>query len=97
MSRPISDAWPELETLLGQAPEVLLGLDFDGTLAPIASSPDHVQLDPKVRETLRRLAVSPRCTLAIVSGRNRHELQTLVGVPDIYYAGNHGLEVSGPG
>jgi trehalose 6-phosphate phosphatase len=97
MSRPISEAWPELEALLQQAPQVLLGLDFDGTLAPIASIPSDVRLDPKVREMLCRLAATPRCSLAIVSGRNRNELQTLVGVPDIFYAGNHGLDVSGPG
>jgi trehalose-phosphatase len=97
MSRPISEAWPELDRLLNRPSSVLVGLDFDGTLTPIASSPEKVWLDSKVRQMLRRLAASQKCTLAIVSGRNRQELQALVGVPDIYYAGNHGLEISGPG
>ena len=37
------------------------------------------------------------CRLAIVSGRDRADLQARVGIPGLIYAGNHGLEISGPG
>ena len=35
--------------------------------------------------------------VAIVSGRERSDLQARVGIPGLVYAGNHGLEISGPG
>jgi trehalose-phosphatase len=35
--------------------------------------------------------------VAIVSGRERADLQARVGLPGLIYAGNHGLEISGPG
>jgi trehalose-phosphatase len=35
--------------------------------------------------------------VAIISGRAHAELRELVGIPAIVYAGNHGMEISGPG
>ena len=35
--------------------------------------------------------------MAIVSGRDRTDLQARVGIPGVVYAGNHGLDISGPG
>ena len=36
-------------------------------------------------------------SLALVSGRDRADLQARVDIPGFIYAGNHGLEISGPG
>ncbi len=74
---------------------VLLCLDYDGTLVPIAPRPDQAVLDEAGRRLLRALA--RRLPVAIVSGRARGALRKLVGVPSLYYVGNHGLEISGPG
>jgi alpha,alpha-trehalase len=74
---------------------VLLCLDYDGTLVPIASRPELATFDESGRRLLRALA--RRMPIAIVSGRARAALRTLVGVPSLYYVGNHGLEISGPG
>jgi trehalose 6-phosphate phosphatase len=35
--------------------------------------------------------------MMVISGRERADLQARVGVPGLIYAGNHGLEISGPG
>jgi trehalose-phosphatase len=74
---------------------VLLCLDYDGTLVPIAARPEQGTFDDSGRRLLRRLA--RRIPIAIVSGRARAALRKLVGVPSLYYVGNHGLEIAGPG
>ena len=71
-----------------------LCLDYDGTLVPIAPRPDQATFDDDGRALLRALA--GMFPVAIVSGRARAIVRSLVGVPSLYYVGNHGLEISGP-
>ncbi|HET8760588.1 MAG TPA: trehalose-phosphatase [Nitrospiria bacterium] len=73
---------------------VLLCLDYDGTLVPIAGRPELATFDDSGRRLLRGL--SRRMPVAIVSGRARAALRSLIGVPSLYYVGNHGFEISGP-
>ena len=47
-------------------------------------------------QLLRQLAQPDNVTLAIISGRSLDDLRQGVGLPDLIYAGNHGLEISGP-
>jgi len=71
--------------------------DYDGTLTPIVGRPDEAILSPTVREKLIALAQKPTFSVGIISGRSLSEVKALVGIEDIYYAGNHGLEIEGPG
>jgi alpha,alpha-trehalase len=73
----------------------ILFLDYDGTLIPIARRPELAALAPDMKGLLRSLA--GRFKVAIISGRSLFDLEKLVGVRGIYYVGNHGLEISGPG
>ena len=84
-----------LLSTLGRRP-LLLGLDFDGTLAPLASRPERARLTAAAKRLLARLAGRPDCEVAIVSGRELADLKARVGVPGLHYAGNHGLEIDGP-
>src|SRR5262245_42630073 len=97
MIRPLFDAASEIGAAIGRAPHLLLCLDFDGTLTPLVDDPADVHLAPHMERALRSLAQHERVSLALISGRNRNELQGHVGMPDVIYAGNHGLEISGPG
>jgi trehalose 6-phosphate phosphatase len=74
----------------------LIGLDYDGTLTPIVADPRLAHLDPAMRETLRTLAQCPQTQVAIISGRALTDVQARVAVPELTYAGNHGLEIAGP-
>ena len=66
-------------------------LDFDGTLAPMAPTPDTARIDPDCKESLALLA--PRIALtAVVSGRRADEIHRLVGIDGVVCSGNHGLE-----
>jgi len=72
-------------------------LDFDGTLAEIADRPEDVSLDPRLRDLLERLSHTPRVLVGIISGRALEDIRRHVGLEHILYAGNHGLELAGPG
>lgn len=75
--------------------QAALFLDYDGTLTPIVARPELAVLDETVRRTLVSLAA--RCPVAIVSGRDRADVQRLVGLDELIYAGSHGFDIRGPG
>jgi trehalose 6-phosphate phosphatase len=87
----------ELEDRLERAESLLLCLDFDGTLAPIVDEPMLAMLTAETRQTLNELAALDDATIAIVSGRALGDVRGRVGMPGLIYAGNHGLEIEGPG
>ncbi|MGL4420510.1 MAG: trehalose-phosphatase [Gemmataceae bacterium] len=85
----------ELRERIRTAPQLALGLDYDGTLAPVTHDPAAETLPPTTRELLRELA--RRVPVAIISGRDLANLQERVRLPELAYAGNHGLEWQAPG
>jgi trehalose-phosphatase len=91
------DCLEEVGRRIDREPARLLGLDFDGTLAPLTEDPAQAALSMPMRRVLRALAERETLPVAILSGRDRADLQARVGIPGLIYAGNHGLEISGPG
>src|SRR5579862_3787306 len=79
MSRQLFDAMWDWSERLTQAHDVLLCMDFDGTLAPIVEEPPLAQLSPQLQRVLLSLAGHESLTLVIVSGRERNDLQARVG------------------
>lgn len=71
--------------------KLFLFLDYDGTLAPIAESPDKAQMSEEMRSLLMR--VKERMPVAVISGRSLEDLRKRVGIENILYAGNHGMEI----
>lgn len=69
-------------------------LDFDGTLAPIVDRPEHAAIDSAMRDAVTRLA--RLCPLAVISGRDMHDVRQRVGIDGIHYAGSHGFEIRAP-
>jgi alpha,alpha-trehalase len=77
----------------GRRPAVFL--DYDGTLTPIVDRPELAVLSPEMRGAIERLA--RLCPVAIVSGRDRHDVEAMVKVDGLAYAGSHGFDIAGPG
>lgn len=90
-------SWESFSAEIRAAPHILLLSDYDGTLTPIVGRPDEAVLPPGVRDRLRALAAKADFSVGIVSGRPLAEVRALVKVEEIYYAGNHGFEIEGPG
>ncbi len=74
-----------------------LFLDYDGTLAPIVDRPEQAAIPPETADALRRCADRDDTEVTLVSGRGIDDLMARTGVDGISYAGNHGLEIRGPG
>ncbi|MDT0691098.1 trehalose-phosphatase [Salegentibacter sp. F188] len=72
----------------------LLFLDFDGTLAPIVEKHEDAAISEEMRDLVKQLSqVHPT---AVVSGRGMKDVSQRVNLPELYYAGSHGFEISGP-
>ncbi len=74
-----------------------LFLDFDGTLADLVDHPDAAAMRPEMRAALARCAAREDLDVGIVSGRSLESIRKRVGLEDLIYVGNHGLEMAGPG
>ena len=70
-------------------------LDYDGTLTPIVDDPAEATLPAKTRKVIKRLA--EQYSVAVISGRDLVDVQNMVGIEDIAYAGSHGFDIAGPG
>ncbi|MEP7034875.1 MAG: trehalose-phosphatase [Dermatophilaceae bacterium] len=80
-----------------QRPRILIGADFDGTLAPFATDPMKSRAAPGAFTSLYAAASLPGVTVALVSGRDLATLRTLTGIPQtspIVLIGSHGGQSS---
>ena len=83
-----------LMALLDQPRDGLIGLDFDGTLAPIVADPRDSRAHPGVVPVLKRLTRSIG-TLAVITGRPPADAVALGGfddVPGIIVLGHYGAQ-----
>jgi trehalose-phosphatase len=89
--------WPRVRERIAMQKSVFLLFDFDGTLAPLAGRNDAARLPEAIRGLLGSLQHLPRVRVAILSGRSLQDLRARVNLPALYYSGNHGMEITGPG
>jgi trehalose 6-phosphate phosphatase len=96
----IPKSWRRLQARLAntdfQGSRLLVGLDFDGTLAEIVDAPDKAALAGETRRLLTLLSRRSNIKIAVLSGRALQDVRSMVGLRGVYYAGNHGLEIHGP-
>ena len=81
-----------LERLSSVPDAAALFLDVDGALAPIVDDPDDSTVPEATRAELRRLA-GRYGLVACVTGRPSARAREIVGVDELRYAGEHGLEL----
>jgi trehalose 6-phosphate phosphatase len=67
-------------------------LDVDGALAPIVPRPEDARVPPDTQDELRRLH-GRYALVGCVSGRAGDDARRVVGVAELVYVGNHGLEL----
>jgi trehalose 6-phosphate synthase/phosphatase len=73
------------------APRLVLLLDYDGTLAPIAPTPDLASPTGELLQLLAALARRPSTAVFVVSGRSRDSLDKWLGELDVGLYAEHGL------
>ena len=79
-----------------RAERLRLFLDYDGTLAEFAPTPEHVEPDPEVISILRKLADHPGIRPMVISGRRLAHVKRLLPVPEVLLAGTYGVELRLP-
>jgi trehalose 6-phosphate synthase/phosphatase len=75
---------------------LLIGLDFDGVLAPIVPRREEARAVPANQEALAALATVPGVRVAVVSGRALADLRRVAAPPPgVILVGSHGAETEG--
>lgn len=74
--------------------QIVMFLDYDGTLSPIVEDPDRAFMTNEMREAVRDVA--RYFPTAIVTGRCRNKVYSFVRLTGLYYAGSHGMDIEGP-
>jgi trehalose 6-phosphate phosphatase len=82
---------PKIQTVITKRPLGLI-LDIDGTLSPIAPTPEKARLYPGVASLLRK--AREHAHIAIMTGRSIDDGARMVNVDKLTYIGTHGLEWS---
>ncbi len=76
--------------ILRQTPAAVV-TDIDGTISAIAPTPAEAMVDPGAHAALALLR-ERLAEVAVVSGRAPQDGAAMVGLPELTYVGNHGLE-----
>ncbi|MFT4212404.1 MAG: trehalose-phosphatase [Microbacterium sp.] len=85
---------------LARTPRLLVALDFDGTLAPLADRPMTARMTPAAKDAVTALVATPDTAVALVSGRSLHDLREIAEHrldSRLHLAASHGAEYWHPG
>lgn len=83
-------ALPEIRRRLALGEELVIFLDFDGTLSPIVENPSDASMSEETRRLVE--ACARRYRTSIVTGRSLADIRTRAAITGVDYAGNHGME-----
>lgn len=79
---------------MAEGKQIVVFLDYDGTLSPIVNDPEKAFMTDEMRSAVHEAA---ECfPTAIVTGRSRDKAVAFVKLKDICYAGSHGMHISIP-
>ena len=72
---------------------LVLFLDYDGTLVPIARTPEQARPDKALLTLLTQLVNAPTFDLIILSGRSLSSLRKMLPISELTLAGTYGVEI----
>lgn len=88
-----SAVWEDMRRHIALADRVRLILDYDGTLAEFAPTPDVINPDPELIALLTRLVKKEKYLPAVLSGRSLKHLRELLPMDGLLMAGTYGIEM----
>ena len=89
MPRRLLEVEADVVRRIARAGSVFCLIDYDGTLAPLASTPNAAVPPPGTAALLEALATLPATEVALVTGRTVDNVRRFIDVPGIYYVGIH--------
>ncbi|XP_059450612.1 probable trehalose-phosphate phosphatase J [Corylus avellana] len=79
---------------IAEGKQIVVFLDYDGTLSSIVNDPDKAFMTDEMRSAVDEVA---KCfPTTIVTGRSRDKAVEFVKLKDLCYAGSHGMHISIP-
>ena len=95
LGKPAVMNTPGFEAIIADPAGAVIGLDFDGTLAPIVPDPDDARIHPKAPAVLARLGLMVKAVV-VVTGRPAATAvaygEGLEKVPGLVILGHYGFE-----
>jgi trehalose-phosphatase len=85
----------ELRPRLSRSPLIVM-LDIDGTLAPLAPTPEAAFVPEATRAVVAALASKADVHVALVTGRAAADGRRFAGFDGVWVIGNHGIEAITP-
>lgn len=79
-----------------EAQHLWLFLDYDGTLADFAPTPDYIYPNPEIITLVERLTRKSNIRATILSGRRLQHVRSLLPISGIFLAGTYGIELLTP-
>jgi trehalose 6-phosphate phosphatase len=89
----VHDGGSPLARLAEDPSRAAILLDVDGVLAPIVAVPHEAAVPDETRQELRRLH-NRYALVACISGRSGADARRIVGLDELVYVGEHGLELA---
>ncbi|RCW84944.1 trehalose 6-phosphatase [Halanaerobium sp. DL-01] len=83
----------EVKNKIEAAENIFLFLDYDGTLAPFSDKPEQADAFPGIKAVLKRLLCRSDLYICLISGRALNDLESMLKLKGLNYAGSHGLEI----
>ena len=81
----------DLGTRMKNANDLVIFLDYDGTMMPFHDLPELASPDAELLELLKNLAAKPRAEIHIVSGRAQETIGKWLGHLPLFIHAEHGL------
>ena len=95
MTRPLfgKSSWARARAILARTDRpILIGLDLDGTLAPLARHPDLARVPRSTLQVIQRAVTARRTRIAILSARPDRDLRRLLPLRGVIRVGQYGLD-----
>jgi trehalose 6-phosphate phosphatase len=83
----------EIITTLKHVDDILLLLDYDGTLVSFKDRPNQVYTPENVKKVLMDLIKEPGFEVVIITGRRLEDIRSLVALQGLSFAALHGLHI----
>ena len=83
----------QISNRVKEADEVLLFLDYDGTLVSFKNRPQDVVTSDEVKTVINSLLQNQKYTVIIVTGRTFNEIKQLLDIDRLSFAALHGLQI----
>lgn len=96
MARYLFNYFPKLKNEIEKANKIIFFLDYDGTLIPFKKKPKLALPTKKLLNILKTLTKCAKSRVIIITGRGIDDIKRMLNIPELSFAGLHGLEIEFP-